>query len=94
MAGIEIEVLERKFAARQAGGPKALRAKYGEAVEQAISRARSSGIHAGVEVSDGAQAYAYPLRGDRIAWDINSAETHFNVWRGVRSSDGGDEGEI
>ena len=87
MAGIEIEVLEREFAARQAEALKALRAKYGEAVEQAISLARSSGIHADVEVSDGAQAYAYPLHGGRIAWGINSAETHFNAWRGVRRPD-------
>jgi hypothetical protein len=61
MAGIEIEALEREFAARQAEGLKGLRAKYGEAVEKAVGRARSSGEHTAIAVSDGAEAYAYPL---------------------------------
>lgn len=93
-AGIEIEAIKKEFAARQAEGLKGLRAKYGEAVEQAISRARSSGEHAAIEVSDGGEAYAYPLPRDRIAWGVNSAETSFNIWRGVRRPDGGDEAEM
>ncbi len=94
MAGSEIEALEKEFAAKQAAALKELRAKYGEAVEQAISRARSTGEYAAVEVSDDAEAYAYPLRGGRIAWGVNSAETSFNIWRGVRRPDGGDEAEM
>jgi hypothetical protein len=34
------------------------------------------------------------VSGDRIAWGINSAWTHFNIWRGVRRPDGGDEFEM
>lgn len=84
MAGNEIETLEKELGAKQATALKELRAKYGEAVERAISQARSSGIHAAVEVSDGAEAYAYPLKRGCIARGVNSAETNFNIWRGVR----------
>jgi hypothetical protein len=91
---MDIEAIEGAIAARRGEGLQALRAKYGEAVNEAVSRARASRDHETVQAADGAEAYAYPLRGDRIAWGVNSAESGFNIWRGVRRPDGTDEREM
>jgi len=72
----------------------ALRVKYGEAVEEAIRLAKASGVREIVEAFDGAEAYAYPVGGNRIAWGINAVGSGFNIWRGVRHSNRADEGEL
>jgi hypothetical protein len=87
-----IASLESEFTARQAEAAKAIQAKYADVIEQAIARARSSGERAAVEAPDGAEACAYPLRGDRVAWGVNGPENGFNVLRGVRLADGRDAG--
>ncbi len=90
----EFEALEKELAARNAAALKEVHAKYGDAIEAAIGKAKVSGWREAVETFDGAEAYAYPRSEGRIAWGVNSAETHFNIWRGVRRPDGADEGEM
>jgi len=66
-----------------------LKARYGGTIEAAIGKARASRERETVSASDGAEAYAYPHpRG--IAWGVNAPEG-FNLLRGVRPPDGGDE---
>jgi hypothetical protein len=69
-----------------------LKARYGGAIEEAISKAKASGERETVGAPDGGEAYAYPhQRG--IAWGVNAAQTGVNVLRGIRRSDGADEAE-
>jgi hypothetical protein len=91
-ADTKIEAFASQLSARQAEAAKAIRAKYADVIEQAIAQARSSGDRVAVEAQDGAEAYAYPLRGDRVAWGVNGPENGFNVLRGVRLADGRDAG--
>ena len=67
-----------------------LKARYSEAIETAISKAKASLDRETVEAEDGAEAYAYPH--DRgIAWGLNAAESGVNILRCVRRPDGVDE---
>ncbi len=64
-----------------------MRAKYGEAVEEAIGRARASGGREAVEAFDGAEAYAYPR------WPDHPWTTHFDLFleepsKSCRKADG------
>jgi hypothetical protein len=85
---IEIEALS----ARRSEAVREIQAKYAEVIERAIAQAILSGERAAIEAADGAEAYAYPLRGDRVAWGVNGADKGFNVLRGVRLADGRDAG--
>ncbi len=87
------EVEMRVAAAERLERLEALRIKYWNPVEQVIARAKAMQARVTVAAEDGAEAYAYPLRRDRIAWGVKSAETSFNIWRGVRRPDGRDEAE-
>ncbi len=48
------------------------------AVERCIAKARQAPGHHSEE-TEGGEAYAYPLRGDRISWGLNAPN---NVARG------------
>ena len=67
--------------------------RYAAAIEAAITKAKASRDLGTVEAFDGAEVYAYPKPGGRIAWGVNAAEGGFNVLRGIRRPDGVDEAE-
>lgn len=50
----------------------ALKDHYSEAIEAAISKAKTCRDLVTVEAFDGTEAYAYPHREGRIAWGINT----------------------
>lgn len=86
MAGSEIEELVYRH---NDAALAEVRRDYGEAVEQAISRARASGHWEFVKL-DGAEVHAYPEEG-RIAWSVNSAGDGLEIWGGMRRADGRDD---
>ncbi len=53
------------------------------AVNEAIEAVKTNGGRQTVNMPDRAEAYAYPLGENRIAWGFNRAEDGFNVARGV-----------
>jgi hypothetical protein len=67
--------------------------RYLAEIEAAISKAKSWREVVTVIANDGAEAYAYPKPGGRIAWGINAAETGVNILRGIRRLDGSDIAE-
>jgi hypothetical protein len=67
--------------------------RYLAEIEAAISKAKSWREVVTVIANDGAEAYAYPKPGSRIAWGVNAAETGVNILRGIRRPDGADETE-
>jgi hypothetical protein len=60
----------------------ALKDHYSEAIEAAISKAKTCRDLVTVEAFDGTEAYAYPHREGRIAWGINTEK------EGIKSPEG------
>ncbi len=89
MAGSEIEELMYRLGRHNDAALAEVRRDYGEAVEQAISRARASGHWEAVKL-DGAEVHAHPEEG-RIAWFVNSAGDGLEIWGGMRRADGRDD---
>ena len=67
-----------------------IKERYRAAIEEAIAKARARWSRESI-TTNGAEAYAYPKPGGRIAWGVNAAETGFNILRGIRRPDGADE---
>jgi hypothetical protein len=89
MAASEIEELVYRLGRHNDAALAEVRRDYGEAVEQAISRARTSGHWECVKL-DGAEVHAHPEEG-RIAWFVNSARDGLEIWGGMRRADGRDD---
>jgi len=67
--------------------------RYSREIEAAIAKAKAAGSRETLTTKDGAEVYAYPIPGSRVAWGINAAETGMNILRGIRRPDGADEAE-
>lgn len=91
MAGSEIEELVNSLGRRNAAALAEMHGKYGEAVAEAISRAKARGCWELVKAIDGAEVHAFPESEAGIAWFVNSAGDGLEIWRGIRRADGGDD---
>jgi hypothetical protein len=71
-----------------------MKQRYHAEIETAIEMACQWRSRFEAEARDGAQIYAYPLKGERIAWGVNAAITGKNICRGVREPNGIDTGPL
>ena len=67
--------------------------RYRHEIEEVIANAKAVGSRESLTTADGAEIYAYPIPGSRIAWGVNAAKTGWNILRGIRRPDGADEAE-
>ncbi len=65
---------------------------YQKEIDEVCEKVRKTQSSVKVTAIDGAEVYGYPRSGNRVAWGINSAETGFNILRGIRLPNGTDEG--
>lgn len=89
----DIDEMMRELEERTKAHLKDMREKYGALVNEAIAKAKAERQQADIEAADGAQVYAYIVKGGFTAWGVNEAKTGRNIWRGLRSADGTDKAE-
>ena len=53
--------------------------RYRHEIEEVIANAKAVGSRESLTTADGAEIYAYPIPGSRIAWGVNAAQTGWNI---------------